>query len=60
VLSRAADRAKGLGSLLPGEASVHRFSLELEEEAGEWRVVSGSWREIGIQEALSGPDAPRW
>ena len=60
VLSRAADRSRGLGSLLPGEASVHRFRLELGEEGGEWRVVSGSWRQIGIEEALSGPDAPHW
>ncbi len=61
VLSRAADRKKGLASLLPGEASVHRFSLELEEEAdGKWRVVSGRWRQVGLEEALSGPDAPHW
>lgn len=60
VLSRAADRSKGLTSLLPGEASVHRFSLDLEDEAGKWRIVSGRWRQIGIEEALSGPDAPHW
>jgi phosphoserine phosphatase len=60
VLSRAADRKKGLGSLLPGEASVHRFRLDLAEEEGEWRVISGSWRQIGIEEALSGPGAPDW
>jgi hypothetical protein len=61
VLSRSADRGKGLASLLPGEASVYRFSLELEEEAaGEWRVVSGRWRQIALEEALSGPDAPHW
>jgi hypothetical protein len=61
VLSRAADRSKGLGSLLPGEASVHRFRLDLEEEEpGRWRVVSGGWRQIGLDEALSGPDAPGW
>jgi hypothetical protein len=60
VLSRAADRGKGLASLLPGEASVHRFALDLEDEAGTWRVVSARWRPIGIEEALSGPDAPQW
>jgi hypothetical protein len=60
VLSRAADRSKGVASMLPGEASVHRFSLELEEEDGRWRVVSGEWRQIGIEEALSGPEAPHW
>lgn len=61
LLSRAEDRKKGLGSLLPGEASVHRFQLELEEEEpGTWRVVSGGWRQVGLEEALSGPEAPRW
>ncbi len=60
VLSRAADGGKGLASLLPGEASVHRFSLDLEEEGGRWRVVSGRWRQIGLEEALSGPEAPHW
>ncbi len=60
VLSRAADRNKGLASLLPGEASVHRFSLDLEDEGGKWRVVSGRWSQIGLEEALSGPDAPHW
>lgn len=60
LLSRAEDRTKGLASLLPGEASVHRFSVDLEEEAGKWRVVSGTWRQIGIEEALSGPGAPHW
>ncbi len=60
VLSRAADRSKGLASLLPGEASVHRFRLDLEEEGGKWWVVSGQWRQVGIEEALSGPDAPHW
>jgi len=61
LLSRAADRSKGLSSLLPGEASVHRFGLELEEEEPErWRVVSGGWRQVGLEEALSGPEDPRW
>jgi len=60
VLSRAADRGKGLAALLPGEASAHRFRLDLEEEGGEWRVVSGAWRSIGLEEALAGPGAPDW
>ncbi len=58
VLSRAEDRTKGLAALLPGEVSAHRFRLELEEEAGEWRVVSGRWRSIGLEEAISGPGVP--
>lgn len=60
VLSRAADREKGLRSLLPGEASAHRFRLDLEEEDGEWRVVSAGWRPIPLDEALSGPPRPDW
>jgi len=61
VLSRGSERGRGLGALLPGDAAVHRFQLELEEEApGRWRVVSGGWRQVGIEEALSGPDAPHW
>ena len=60
VLSRAAERGKGLAALLPSEASAHRFRLDLEEEGGEWRVVKGAWRSIGLEEALSGPGAPDW
>lgn len=61
LLSRSEDRGKGLGALLPGEASVHRFGLDLEEEQdGEWRVVSGTWRQIGLDEALAGPGKPDW
>jgi hypothetical protein len=60
VLSRSDDRSKGLSSLLPGEASAHRFQLDLEEEDGEWRVVSAGWRQISLDEALSGPPAPDW
>ncbi len=55
VLSRSAD-----GSKLPGEASAHRFQLDLEEEEGEWRVVSATWRQIDLSEALSGPPEPDW
>jgi hypothetical protein len=58
VLSRAEDRTRGLAALLPGEVSAHRFRLELEEEEGEWRVVSGRWRSIGLEEAIAGPGAP--
>jgi hypothetical protein len=60
VMSRAADKEKGLAALLPGEAAAHRFQLELAEEDGQWRVVSGSWHEIPLADALSGPGAPRW
>jgi hypothetical protein len=60
VLSRAGEGTKGLGDLLPGEASAHRFLLDLEEESGEWRVVSARWRQIGLEEALSGPPEPDW
>lgn len=61
LLSRAADRQKGLAALLPGEAAVHRFRLELEEEPdGRWRVVAAGWRQASLQEALAGPGTPRW
>jgi hypothetical protein len=60
VLSRATDRSKGLASLLPGEAAAHRFQLDLEEEDGQWRVVSAGWRPIEVTEALSGPPEPDW
>jgi hypothetical protein len=60
VLSRSADRGKGLEGLLPGEFSIHRFQLDLEREGENWRVVSGSWRQIGLDEALSGPGTPDW
>lgn len=60
VLSRAVDRSKGLASLLPGEAAAHLFQLDLEEEDGEWRLVSAGWRPIELTEALSGPPEPDW
>ncbi|HET6439422.1 MAG TPA: nuclear transport factor 2 family protein [Anaeromyxobacter sp.] len=60
VLSRAADRGKGLAALLPGEAAAHRFRLDLAEAEDGWRVVSASWRAIELGDALSGPPAPDW
>jgi len=60
VLSRAAGARGRLSDLLPGEASLHRFDLELALEEDEWRVVRGTWRSIQVEEALSGPDAPDW
>ena len=60
LMSRSEDRRKGIAALLPGEAAAHRFELELEEEKGEWRVVSGTWRQIGLAEAVAGPELPSW
>lgn len=61
LLSRAADRRKGLAALLPGEAAAHRFRMELHLEVdGRWRVVSADWHRISLEEALVGPGAPRW
>ncbi len=60
VLSSAADPVGRLPDLLPGEYSLHRFDLELALEEGEWRVVRGAWRQIPLDEALSGPGAPEW
>ncbi|HYD42802.1 MAG TPA: hypothetical protein VEB43_18370 [Anaeromyxobacter sp.] len=60
VLSRSAGARGRLSDLLPGEYSLHRFALELAIEDEEWRVVRGTWRPIGLDEALSGPAAPDW
>jgi hypothetical protein len=60
VLSRSAHPGDRLSELLPGEYSLHRFDLELAVEDGEWRVRSGTWRRIGLEQALSGPDRPDW
>jgi hypothetical protein len=48
---------KALRDLLPGEASAHRVACRLEREDGGWRVVSATWRPIGLGEALAGPGA---
>jgi hypothetical protein len=58
VLARAGGAGKALASLLPGEASVHRFALLLEREAAGWRVVEAGWRPVPLPEAIAGPPPP--
>jgi hypothetical protein len=58
VLARATGKGKGLGALLPGEASAHRFQCRLERERDGWRVVAAEWRPIGLAEAMAGPPEP--
>lgn len=58
VLARGAAKGKPLEALLPGEASVHRFTCRLEREGGEWRVVAAEWTPVGLAEALAGPPEP--
>jgi hypothetical protein len=57
VLSRGA-RGKDLAALLPGEATVHRFTLSLEREPEGWRVVEAGWRPVGLADAIAGPPEP--
>ncbi len=58
VLARGGAKGKPLESLLPGEASAHRFALRLEREPEGWRVVAAEWRPIGLADALAGPPEP--
>lgn len=55
VLSRAAGGGKALADLLPGEATAHRFALQLRREEDGWRVVEAAWRPISLADALAGP-----
>ncbi len=58
VLSRSLGAGKSLVDLLPGDASAHRFELDLEREAEGWRVVGARWRAIPLADAIEGPPAP--
>lgn len=58
VLARGSGAGKPLASLLPGEASAHRFSLALAREEDGWRIVAGDWRPVGLADALAGPPPP--
>ncbi len=58
VLARGGAAGKALASLLPGEASAHRFSCRLEREPDGWRIVEAAWRAVELADALSGPPDP--
>lgn len=57
VMSRS-GKGTPLESLLPEQATVHRFGLELAREEGRWMVTTAAWRPITLQEALAGPELP--
>lgn len=58
VLARGGAAGKSIASLLPGEASAHRFSCRLEREPDGWRIVEAAWRAVELADALSGPPDP--
>jgi hypothetical protein len=61
VLDLVATRAgagKALADLLPSEGNAWRIDCRLEREPEGWRVVSATWQEESLVEALSGPPAP--
>lgn len=58
VLARGSGGGKSLASLLPGEASAHRFSCRLEREDDGWRIVEAAWRAVDLRDALAGPPDP--
>jgi hypothetical protein len=55
VLARGGGAGKVLASLLPGEASAHRFLCRLAREEDGWRVIAAEWRRIELADALAGP-----
>src|SRR6266702_2535428 len=57
VLSRS-GKGTPLAELLPEQASVHRFLLDLAREEGKWKVVGASWRPVTLYEAAAGPELP--
>lgn len=57
VLARG-GKGRALASLLPGEASAHRFECRLEREPEGWRIVQATWRAVELADALAGPPEP--
>ena len=57
VLSRS-GKGTPLAALLPEQASVHRFLLDLAREEGKWKVVGARWRPVTLEEAVAGPELP--
>lgn len=48
VLAGAAPE-KASGTPLPGALGVYRFTVDLRQEGGGWKVVSAKWERIGDQ-----------
>jgi hypothetical protein len=59
VVMVRSGKGRALAELLPEQATVHRFSLELRKESEGWRATSGAWRPISLEDAVAGPRAPR-
>lgn len=55
VLLSRSGRDTPLAQLLPEQATVHRFALQLAREEEGWRVVAAAWRPIPLEEAAAGP-----
>ena len=45
-----------LAALLPEQATLHRFQLQLAREEDRWRVTTAAWRPISLEEAAAGPE----
>ncbi len=58
VLSRGGPGA-GAADLLPSHASAWRVEARLAREPEGWRVVSATWAEASLAEALAGEAPPR-
>jgi hypothetical protein len=59
LVAARSGRGAALAALLPQDGTGLLLEAGLEREAGEWRVVSGSHRQVPIAEALAGPPAGR-
>jgi hypothetical protein len=57
VVAARSGTGAALAELLPANATALRIACRLAREEGGWRVVAAEWREIGLDEALSAPDA---
>lgn len=59
LVAARSGRGAALADLLPHEGTGLLLEAGLEREGGEWRVVSGSHRQVPVAEALAGPAAGR-
>jgi hypothetical protein len=61
VLDLVASRAgagKALADLLPADGSAWRIDGRLEREPEGWRIVTATWAEESLADALTGPAEP--
>jgi hypothetical protein len=59
MVAARSGRGAALADLLPQDGTGLLIEAGLEREGGEWRVVTGSHRQVPIAEALAGPPAGR-